>query len=74
MLLRSAHHALRNDARGRTDVARALVCAPLRFALDVLLLGLQRFALAAAKQAISKNWDMKIDEPAPINTAESKIK
>jgi uncharacterized protein (DUF924 family) len=23
-----------------------------------------RFALAAAKQAISKNWDMKIDEPA----------
>ncbi len=23
-----------------------------------------RFALAAAKQAIGKNWDMKIDEPA----------
>lgn len=52
MLLRSAHHALQNDARGRTDVSRALVCAPLRFALDVLLLGLQRFALAAAAASL----------------------
>lgn len=52
MLLRSAHHAVIHDARRRRDVAVALVCAPLRFGLDVLLLGPPRFALSAAAASL----------------------
>jgi len=52
MLVRSAHHALIHDACGRKDIVLALVCALFRFGLDVLLLGLLRFAVAATAASV----------------------
>ena len=46
MLVRSLLHAISYDPKGRATVAYVLAVAPLRFGLDIALLGTRYFALA----------------------------